>query len=304
MAPADSSPPSAASTPGQPSDDAFTWNELFAEVAQRLGDEKEARLVLEEVSDRKGVDWLRTVNDQAPLSAADKAGDMIRRRLDGEPLQYVLGSWGFRYLHLHVDQRVLIPRPETEQVVEAALQLISRQERPLVADLGTGSGAIALSIASEHPSAHVYATDESADALEVAQYNANTLNEQVHARIRFGSGNWFDALPEELKGRFDLIVSNPPYIGEHEAGDVEDQVADYEPHGALFGGPDGLDDLEHILKSAPAWLKPRGSVVVELAPHQAKAIADLARAVGYDPVAIGQDLSGRDRFIVAAAPGA
>lgn len=285
-------------------DDAFTWSDLLIETSRRLKSDQEARLLLEEVSGFRGAEWLNHAPQPAPSVAAEAIGDLIMRRLQGEPLQYVLGNWGFRYLLLHVDPRVLIPRPETEQVVEAALSILKYETRPLVADLGTGSGAIALSIANEHPSALIYGTDASRDALDVAQQNLEQLDHQKQARVRLAMGDWFGALPVEMKGKFDMIISNPPYIGTGEAEVVEEQVAGWEPHSALFSGPEGLDDIEKLVMEAPAWLKPRGTLIVELAPQQAEAVAERARSLGYQPVAIGKDLSGRQRFLVAATPGA
>jgi len=283
-------------------DQSFTWNELWDECAQRLGSADEARLMIEELSGKKGAAWFIAMGQDAPPSAADAAGDMVKRRQAGEPLQYILGSWGFRTLDLRVDKRVLIPRPETEQVVEAALQLIHAAPQPVVADLGTGSGAIALSIAAEHVGALVYATDVSLDALEVANENLRTLPQSAQQRVTLKQGSWFDALPSQTRGAFDLIVTNPPYIGEEEVGTVEDQVADWEPHGALFSGADGLDDITHILEDAASWLKPRGSIIIELAPQQAEIVAAMARNAGFSHVAIGRDLADRQRFLVAATP--
>jgi release factor glutamine methyltransferase len=260
--------------------------------------------MIEKVSGQKGAAWLISVEQQAPISAADKIGELIKRRQAGEPLQYVVGSWGFRNLDLKIDPRVLIPRPETEQVVEAALQLLHAAPEPLVADLGTGSGAIALSIATEHEGALVYATDASTDALEVANLNLLRTPRSVQGRVMIALGDWFAALPGEAKGRFDLIISNPPYIGEDEVGTVDDIVAEWEPRSALFSGPDGLDDIQRIIGEAAAWLKPRGSVIIELAPQQAEVVAAMARNAGFSHVAIGRDLAGRQRFLVAATPGA
>jgi release factor glutamine methyltransferase len=284
-------------------DQTFTWTELWAECSQRLGNADEARLLIEHASGKKGAAWLIALEQQAPLSAADTLGEMIKRRQAGEPLQYILGSWGFRTLELHVDKRVLIPRPETEHVVEAALQLLNAAPQPVVADLGTGSGAIALSIAAEHLGALVYATDVSVDALEVASANLAELPGAAQERVTLKQGDWFDALPAEMRGQFDLLISNPPYIGTEEVGTVEDQVADWEPHGALFAGADGLDDIKRILDEAASWLKSRGSVIIELAPQQAEAVAAMARNAGFSHVAIGRDLADRQRFLVAATPG-
>src|SRR5581483_11962387 len=154
---------------------------------------------------------------------------MVERRAAGEPLQYVLRRWGFRTLDLLVDPRVLIPRPETEVVVEVAIRELRRidSRRPLVADLGTGSGAIALSIAVEVPDARVWATDASADALAVARANLAGIGSPAAKRVRIEQGSWFDALPAAFRGQFDVVVSNPPYIAAHE--DLPPEVVDWEP---------------------------------------------------------------------------
>jgi release factor glutamine methyltransferase len=285
-------------------DDSFTWTELYQETAQRLGSQEDARRMIEKVSGQKGAAWLIAVDQQAPVSAADKVGELIKRRQAGEPLQYVLGSWGFRHLDLRIDNRVLIPRPETEQVVEAALQLLNAAPEPLVADLGTGSGAIALSIATEHDGAMVFATDLSAGALEVANANLLRTPRAVQERVMLAQGDWFGALPEDAKGRFDLIISNPPYIGEDEVDTVDVIVDEWEPHSALYSGAEGLDDIQKIISEAASWLKPRGSVIIELAPRQAETVAAMARNAGFSHVAIGRDLADRQRFLVAATPGA
>src|SRR5438105_5970876 len=142
---------------------------------------------------------------------------MVARRAAGEPLQYVLGRWAFRTLDLMVDRRVLIPRPETEQVVEVALAEARRLHARIAADLGTGSGAIALSLAAELPGVDVWATDVSADALAVARANLAGIGTFAAARVRIQEGDWFGALPPELRGRLDIVVSNPPYIGDDES---------------------------------------------------------------------------------------
>ena len=164
---------------------------------------------------------------------------MVDRRRRGEPLQYVLGIWSFRRLELVVDRRVLIPRPETETVVDVALAELRLLGvgQPLVVDLGTGSGAIAISVALEVPAARVWGTDRSEDALAVARANLSGMGGRVAPRVRLAAGDWFEALPDELRGRVDLVVANPPYVGDDEVLPAE--VADWEPAGALFAGPTG-----------------------------------------------------------------
>jgi release factor glutamine methyltransferase len=222
---------------------------------------------------------------------------MVARRRSGEPLQHVLGRWGFRGLDLMVDRRVLIPRPETEVVTEVALAELARLGGTKVADLGTGSGAIALSIAAETwPRVAVWATDVSADALVVARANLAGLGRRASV-VCLAEGDWFDALPAQLRGRFDVIVSNPPYVA---AGDpLPAEVADWEPHGALVAGPGGLEAIEAVVGGAPAWLSRPGALVLEIGETQGRAVVALARAAGFDEAEVLADLTGRPRILRA-----
>jgi release factor glutamine methyltransferase len=237
---------------------------------------------------------------------------MVARRRAGEPLQYVLGSWGFRTLDLMVDRRVLIPRPETEVVVGHALDELDALVaagpgraggsggRPArVVDLGTGSGAIALSVAAERPGTEVWATDASSDALDVARANLAGLGRPA-TTVRVAQGSWFDALPVELAGHVDLVISNPPYVAADEVLPVE--VAGWEPAAALVAGPRGTECLEVVLDRARPWLARPGAVVVELAPDQAQPLSELARRLGYAEVEVRPDLAGRPRALVARLP--
>jgi release factor glutamine methyltransferase len=221
---------------------------------------------------------------------------MLARRVQGEPLQYVLGRWGFRHLDLLVDRRVLIPRPETELVAEVAIAEARRLGATTVVDLGTGSGAIALSVAAEVPTVEVWAVERSPDALAVARANLAGIG-RAGARVRLAEGDWFAPLPAELLGAVDVVVANPPYIAEGD--ELPAEVADWEPVTALFAGADGLDDLRWIVAEAPRWLRRPGALVVELAPAQADAVAELARLAGATEVTIRPDLAGRDRMVVA-----
>jgi release factor glutamine methyltransferase len=231
---------------------------------------------------------------------------MVERRAAGEPLQYVLGSWGFRGLDLFVDDRVLIPRPETEQVVEAALGELDRltsgagdQRAPVVVDLGTGSGAIALAVATERPGTVVWATDVSAGALEVASANLAGTGTRGATRVRLVRGCWWDALPAALQGVVDLVISNPPYISSGEMGTLPAEVAGWEPRTALEAGVSGLEAIEVIIAGARRWLRPGGALVLEMAPSQAGPVAGLARAAGFSGVEVRDDLAGRPRTLVA-----
>jgi release factor glutamine methyltransferase len=282
--------------------------DLYRSGIGALEQEQEVRWILEEAA---GVPWHIALDEALSERAEAHFSEMILRRSQGEPLQYVLGSWSFRGIDLMVDRRVLIPRPETEQVVDAALEQLDRISvdqidgpRPLVvADLGTGSGAIALSIAAERPGVSVWATDASPPALEVARANLSGMAGFAAARVRLVLGSWWSALPEELRGALDLVVSNPPYVSSSEMRDLEPQVREWEPTVALEAGPAGLDAIEEILGGAPEWLRPGGAVVLEIAPAQSGAASRIARSRGFSEVSVLDDLAGRPRTIVAATCG-
>ena len=211
---------------------------------------------------------------------------------------YALGRWAFRSLDLVVDHRVLIPRPETEVLAEMTLDECRRLDARVAVDLGTGSGALALALATERPGLEVWGTDLSADALEVARANLAELG-RVATRVRLTEGAWFDALPADLAGRIDVIVANPPYVADDEIVDLPTEVRDWEPHVALFSGPSGLEDVEHIVARAPAWLARPGALLLEMAPHQTREAQRLARAAGFASVTVWPDLTGRDRIVLA-----
>jgi release factor glutamine methyltransferase len=276
------------------------WRDLLDEATTRLGSKVDARRIVERAGGFEGTEFHAGLDEPVTTRALAFFDSMVERRALGEPLQYVIGAWGFRSLDLYVDRRVLIPRPETEQVVEVALaemrMLRSEPKRPLVIDLGTGSGAIALSIAVEVPTAQVWATDRSADALAVARANLAGIG-RAGARVRLEEGSWFEALPKLVQGRVDLVVSNPPYVADSEV--LPEEVADWEPTGALFSGPTGLESVTEILDAAPAWLARPGVCVIEIAPHQADAAVRLAYDAGFSDVDIRPDLAGRPRALVA-----
>jgi release factor glutamine methyltransferase len=278
---------------------ALTWRHLYSLATERLGSDVEARRIVERASGREGPDWLLTLDEPVPQRALPFFDDMVERRAAGEPLQYVLRRWGFRTLDLLVDRRVLIPRPETEVVVEVAIRELRRIDprRPLVADLGTGSGAIALSIAVEVTGAHVWATDASEDALAIARANLAGLGSPAAVRVRLVQGRWFDALPAAFRGQFDVVVSNPPYVGAAE--ELPAEVADWEPYDALVAGATGIEAVSELVDGARQWLAPGGALVVEIAPHQAAEAVRLAGEAGFDEVDVRPDLNGRARVLVA-----
>jgi release factor glutamine methyltransferase len=224
----------------------------------------------------------------------------LARRLAGEPVQYVTGRAAFRSLDLAVDRRVLVPRPETEGLVDAVLEALARRRaawpRPAVLDLGTGSGAIALAIASEWPWAFVTATDASAGALEVARANAASLG--LAGRVTFAQGDWFAAVGADE--RFEVVVANPPYVSHAEAAALPADVREWEPHAALFGGEDGLHDLRAIVEDAPRHLVAGGLLALELDETRAHEVAGwLQGAHDWSDVRLLDDLAGRPRVLLA-----
>ncbi|CAB4730649.1 MAG: peptide chain release factor N(5)-glutamine methyltransferase [Actinobacteria bacterium] len=283
---------------------------LVAEATDRLRDvadapEAESRWLVERATGLDATE-LRFALDR-PVTEREIAhfDRMLARRVEGEPLQYILGSWAFRRLDLYLDRRVLIPRPETEIVTEVALAELDRAvavraargdaEPSRAVDLGTGSGAIALSIAIERTTARVWATDASAAALDIAR--ANLVGIGRHAsRVQLAHGDWFDALDAELAGTFDLVVSNPPYVAE--ADELPDSVRAWEPVEALTPGPTGLEAYEVLVPGALTWLRPAGSLVVEIGETQAAAVRAMAERHGYAHTSVHQDLVGRDRAVV------
>ena len=242
--------------------------------------------------------WIMAHPEESILDcdATDRYEAYVTRRSHGEPVAYVLGEKEFWSLPLAVTPDVLIPRPETELVVELALTHLPRDREAQVLDLAAGSGAIALAIAHERPRATVVGTDNSAAAISVARRNASRL------RLRnadFAVGSWFEPVAEE---RFDLIASNPPYIAEADAR-VEPGVRRFEPHGALFAGTDGLEALRVITGVAGRHLLPGGWLVVEHGDLQGSAVRDLLGAAGFAGVATHQDLAGLDRCTEGHWPG-
>jgi release factor glutamine methyltransferase len=218
--------------------------------------------------------------------------DLIKRRLDGEPLQYIEGTAQFGSLELVVDERVLIPRPETETLFEIASRMVRLPE--VIVDLCTGSGALALALKQHFPTAAVFATDISADAIEVAAENMARTDNSIY----LANGDLFDPLPTSLIGEVDLIVANPPYVSESEFASLPDDVK-REPRVALVSGQSGLEIIERIGASASQWLRPGGVVVCEIGEKQGIAAASSFPGI---PVVIRRDLNGRDRFVLGVKP--
>lgn len=294
-------------------DGTVPWRLLLTEATATLATagietaEGDARRIVEEATGLEGAELVVHLDEPATVNGVAALDRMVERRLAGEPLQYVLGRWGFRTLDLMVDSRVLIPRPETEGVVDHVLAELDRVRAAhapspgVVIDLGCGSGAIALSVAQERSGTEVHAVDRSPGAVAVTRANLTGLG-IAGATVHVHHGSWFAPLPGELAGRVSVVASNPPYVAA--ADDLPAAVADWEPAEALVPGPTGLEAVEVILAEAPRWLVDGGALVVEIGETQGDAVRSLAEAAGFDDVEVHPDLAGRDRALVARWPGA
>ncbi len=294
-----------------------TWRELVAEASGDLAaagvadPELNARQIGQRATGADGADWIEVLEEHATQRHVAAFDAMLARRQAGEPLQYVIGRWGFRHLDLFIDSRVLIPRPETEVVAGHAIDEVNRLlaagsgiDPVTVADLGTGSGAIGLSIAFEVDDTQVWLTERSSDAATVARANTAGIG-RAGSRVRVAEGDWFDALPPAIRGRVGVVVSNPPYVADGD--EVDSQIA-WEPREALYAADtrtyemvSGTGDLEHLIATSPGWLIDEGALVLEMAPTQIDAMADMAGA-RFAVVQKIKDLTGRGRAIVARFP--
>jgi release factor glutamine methyltransferase len=285
----------------------ITWREMVKRTQDEVGERNIAQWLCEHASGCDADVFGDILDELVSERSAQHLHSMLARYAKGEPLQYVMGRWAFRRLDLLVDSRVLIPRPETELLVEHvtryALQKIRDVGRGVtIADLGTGSGAVGLSVLHELPfeSAEVWMTDVSEDALHVARANAAGIGRNA-VGARFSHGSWYQALPADLQGSLDAIVSNPPYIA---TGDplVGESVLKWEPHSALFAGKDGLNDLRVVVSGATDWLVPGGLLAVEMGFTQATVVSQLFESAGFKNVSVHKDLAGLDRFVTGISP--
>ncbi len=228
-----------------------------------------------------------------PLAEAERDSfrELVRRRGEREPLAYVLGEWSFRGLTLKVDPRALVPRPETEVVVERCLTLLDGKADPRVLDVGVGTGAIALAIAQEHPGAQVKAIDVSADALALAAENAEATGISVAFEQRDLQGGLGD-------GEYDLVVSNPPYVLPEEIDMLQPEVRDWEPRLALVG----KEHTELVAEHAVDVLPPGGQLVLEVAEQRGAEVVELLERLGYDDIRVTADLAGSDRIVEGVRP--
>lgn len=282
-------------------DEPLTLRRLWAQTTEVLGARHEARWICEVAVALDGEDFDAALDGPVTDRMVQHHDAMLARYRAGEPLQYVLGRWSFRRLDLAVDRRVLIPRPETELVVDVVLDLLRDRDRArTVADLGTGSGAIGLALADELPldGTTVWITDVDDDALAVARANLAGIGRGAR-NVRAAAGSWFHALPADE--RFDVIVSNPPYVADGSPL-LDDSVRDWEPPGALFAGADGLDAYRAIVPGAIGRLLDGGALVLEIGADQGDAVRALCEQAGYVDVDVRPDLAGHDRVVVARRP--
>jgi release factor glutamine methyltransferase len=254
----------------------------------------DAELLLEYVTGLSRTDFRAAPERALPAAAGWSFQQLIRRRLQGEPVAYIRGHQEFWSLLLEVTPAVLIPRPETELVVERALALL-RPDAKEMADLGTGSGAIALAVASERPSLQIMAVDACADALEIAKRNAARLQ---LGTVRFERGSWFAPLAGR---RFDVVAANPPYIARGDV-DLAAEVSRFEPEIALIAGPTGLEAIEQIVAQAGAHLAPGGWLILEHGWTQAGAVRERLVRSGFAHVRSHADLAGHERVTEGSLP--
>jgi release factor glutamine methyltransferase len=234
-------------------------------------------------------------DSEVDAAAAEYFRSCVARRRRGEPLQYIEGEVQFGPLDLLADRRALIPRPETEGLWEIAVAELTDVSNPVVLDLCTGSGNLALALKRAFPTATIFASDVSSDALALALENSQRLD----LAVEFVRGDLFGAVPVQLRGGFDLVVSNPPYIGEGEFESLPDEVRGYEPVAALVAGPAGTEVLARIAAEVEEWLRPRGIVACEIGESQGEDCLNLFAHL--DP-RIEHDLTGRPRYILGRAP--
>ncbi len=280
----------------------ITWGMLLDDAVRRqeaagLSDARRAALwMLGEILGVGPAHLVAYPEREATPRQADAFAAMLARRLWREPLQYILGYTDFYGLRLRLTPAVLIPRPETEQVVEAALGLLKGRTAPRVLDVGTGSGCIALVLKHERADADVYACDVSKAALDVARTNA----EAHHLAVTFFLADVLALdFPDPVRWPFDLIISNPPYVADDEADGLAPEVRDYEPHQALFAGNDPLRFYRAIVNHTGIMLAPGGVLVFETHAHHADAVCALATESGFIDVQLQHDLAGRPRIVTA-----
>jgi len=239
-------------------------------------------------------DMIARGTEHPPASSIKQISDYAARRIAGEPIDHILGYREFYGREFKVSKDVLSPRPETEMLVDTALAVLKNKADPRILDLGTGSGAIAISILAEIEEARGDAVDLSGAALKIAKENAAAHN--VETRLTFHEGSWF----APVSGHYDIILSNPPYITAAAMNELDVEVAAFDPDLALHGGEDGLSAYRAIIAEAGRYLKPNGILLFEIGYDQGSSVSDLLKGAGFTDISIHKDLAGHDRMIKAA----
>jgi release factor glutamine methyltransferase len=284
---------------------ANTCLEILNQAVEKLrlagidGPRTNAELLLGAVLNRGKVDLYLDKDRILTSDEIEKFNQYTKERISHRPVQYIIGTVEFFGLEFKVDERVLVPRPETETLVEVVIEQLANKENPKIIDLGTGSGAIAISLAKNVKEAFVYATDVSTDALDVAKGNA--IKNKVENQIEFPCGDLVEPLKNKsLEGQIDCVVSNPPYVSKDELGTLPREIKDYEPIIALESEKDGLFFHKKIIEDSPHFLKKGGLLVLETAFGQAGKVANLIRqSDNYNNIEIIKDLGGIDRVVKA-----
>lgn len=253
----------------------------------------DAKLLVMAATGFTPVDMITRGTEFLSQEAFMRISDYAARRVGGEPVDHILAIRGFYGRDFWVTLDVLSPRPDSETLIDCALEKLRGVDAPRILDLGTGSGALAVTLLAEIPRAHVQATDISPEALHVAAENAQTHN--VSGRISFMKSDWL----QTVGGHYDLIISNPPYIDAKAMGQLSDEVLDYDPRIALYGGEDGLDPYRVIMRDAPAHLNKDGWIILEIGYDQGVSVPDILRAAGFINTELRRDLGGQPRCISA-----
>ncbi|MEX0322400.1 MAG: peptide chain release factor N(5)-glutamine methyltransferase [Puniceicoccaceae bacterium] len=265
----------------------------YFEKAEIESPKNEAERLMAETLGIKRLDLFLNYGKPLTEDELELLRDRIRRRAKREPLQYILGYWDFHDTRLQVQPGALIPRPETELLVEAVIKRLEGVKEPRIVDLGTGSGAIALALAKALPNAKVLAVEKSPEALSLARANADALG--LREQVAFRSGDWLAGLNLQA----DCIVSNPPYLTESEWAEAQPEVRDHEPKEALVAGDAGMADLKAIVSGAKAQLAEGGFIALEMGIDHGPAMQADAEACGYSEVEVVKDDHRRDRFLFA-----
>jgi len=274
----------------------LNWTRGYFEGAGIAQPRLEAEILL---AHTLGVDRLHLyLSPDKPLTRDERESyrSAIKQRRLGTPLQHIIGEVTFYGLRFRVRADALVPRPETEELVDYMLRMVPRDRPIRCLDLGTGSGVLSVCLARYLPEAHVTATDISSDALRLAKENAE-LND-VSERIDFVVSNWFAS----VDGRYDLVVSNPPYVAEDEMSTLAVEVREHEPRVALDGGEDGLVQIRALMERVPSFLAPEGIVVIEVGHDQGGRVSKMMAGLGLIEIGVEPDLTGKDRFVVARCP--